>query len=256
MLDNGVYGQLGSILMAYDVQQTLGYHGNEVRFYDELMGGKNVWQYVTSPNVLELTATRFLVLPQQAELPGWRQVAATMEASTGAAAVLYERDTAPAYARVVPEAARLPEAQIVPTLADPRFPVDRVLLYPDTASVPVRPLGDSLPEPSAVRATVSDWAPGRVRVALDGRADRPAYLMVSETWVPGWEATVDGRPADVHRADEAFLSVVLPPGAREVTFLYRQPGYAAGRLVSLLALALTAAIALAPRWLRRRPAGG
>jgi hypothetical protein len=43
VLDVGVYQ--GSYLMAHDVQTMLGYHGQEIRFYDELLGGKGRWRF-------------------------------------------------------------------------------------------------------------------------------------------------------------------------------------------------------------------
>ena len=41
-------------LMAHRIQTMLGYHGNEIRFYDELLGGKNQWRNAGSPNLHDL----------------------------------------------------------------------------------------------------------------------------------------------------------------------------------------------------------
>jgi len=30
--------------MSFDIPELFGYHGNELRFYDELWGGKNEWR--------------------------------------------------------------------------------------------------------------------------------------------------------------------------------------------------------------------
>ncbi len=251
-----VYGQLGSILLAYDLQQVLGYHGNEVRFYDELMGGKNVWHNVVNPAVLDLAATRFIVLRQEQQLPGFHKVLGPVEASQGGPAVLYERDSSAAYLRVLPAAAKVPEEQVVPTVIDPRFPFQGVALYSDTASLsPERIQPGKLPAPSAVQAAMADWEPGRMRVTLTGAETTPSYLLVSETWYPDWHATIDGKAVPVHRVDHAFLSVVLPPGAKEVRFDFHSADYRRGQLVTGLALLVVAALLSTPLWLGRRTIG-
>src|SRR4029453_12233851 len=110
VLDTGVYP--GSYLMADDIEQVLGHHGNEVRFYDELLGGKNVWKNVASPAVIDLTATRFLILPVEQELPGFHKVVGPVQTTPGGPGVLYQRDSTVPYARILPAAVRVPEDQI------------------------------------------------------------------------------------------------------------------------------------------------
>jgi hypothetical protein len=234
VLDVGVYQ--GSYLMAHDVQTMLGYHGNEVRYYDELMGGKNEWRNAGSPNLHDLLGVRFLLLPQAQEVPGFHQVAGPVTTTPGSTGILYERDTIPPYVRVVPGAAKLPEDQAVPTIVDPRFPVSAVVLLPDTAQVSPAPIASSGSDSSSVRATVAEWAPGDMRIALQGSDQRPLYLLVGETWYPDWHARVDGRAAQVHRGDHALMTVVVPPGAREVRLHFGSADYARGKLVTLLAL--------------------
>ncbi|HET6577960.1 MAG TPA: hypothetical protein VFG66_06530 [Gemmatimonadales bacterium] len=251
VLDAGVYQ--GSYLMAHDIQTMLGYHGNEVRFYDELLGGKGQWRNAGSAALLDLLAVRYLLLPEAQAVPGYHRVLGPVTTTPGAPAVLLERDTLPAYVRVLPAAAKLPDDQVVPTVIDQRFPYDRIALYPDTASVSPEPIrGGQVPEPVPVRATLADWAPGRMRITLNGAAERPSYLVVGETWYPDWHVEVDGKPAPLQRADHALLSVVLPPGAREVTLHFASAAYAKGKLVTLAALLATAVLLSAPLWRGRR----
>ena len=241
VLDVGVYQ--GSYLMAHDIQTVLGYHGNEVRFYDELLGGKGQWRNVGNPNLLDLLAVRFLLLPDTQDVSGYHPVLGPITTTPGPAGILYERDSASTYARVLPGAAKLPPEQVIPTVLDPRFPVGAIALYDDTASVAPAPIrGGQIPDASGLHATVTDWQPGSFRITLSGEASQDSYLVVAETWYPDWHAWVDGRPAPVLRADHALLSVVLPPGAREVRLHFASPAYAHGRIVTLLALLATAAL--------------
>jgi hypothetical protein len=249
VLDAGVYQ--GSYLMAHDIQTVLGYHGNEVRFYDELLGGKGQWRYAGNPNLLDLLAVRFLLLPESQPVPGYHQVLGPVTTTPGGPAVLFERDTVPAYARVVAGAAKLAEDQIVPTVLDQRFPYNQLALYSDSASLsPEKIRPGQIPGPTPVTASVAAWAPGEMRITLSGAASTPSYLVVGENWYPDWHATVDGKPAAVHRADYTLLSVVLPPGAREVRLWFASSSYPLGKVVTTLALLITLGLYAVP--LRRR----
>lgn len=239
----------GSVLMGYEIPQVLGYHGFELRYYDELLGGKNVWRNLLSPQVMDLVAARFLILREAQPLPGWHQVAQAEESAYGGPAVLMERDTVPPYARVVGAAARLPEEQVIPTLLDPGFPVDRLALYSDTASITPAPLAEGVPAPSPSSASITAWAPGAIDVAIQPAPADTSYLVVAENWYSGWTARVNDRPAAVHRADHTFLSVVLPPGATTVRFRYDSDSYDRGRLITLLAV--LASLGLCAAGLRR-----
>jgi hypothetical protein len=249
VLDAGVYP--GSVLMAYSVPTVLGYHGNELRFYDDLLGGKNVWRNIGNPNLHELLAVRFLILPDTQTIPGYRRVLGPTPTAHGGVGVLYERDTAPPYVRIVPAAAKLPEEQVVPTVTDPRFPLNGVVVYPESASVSPAPIPGRGADTTSVRATLAEWAPGRMRVTLEGSDTAARYLLVSETWYQNWHASVDGTPAQVLRGDHALITVVVPPGAKEVVLDFESPEYARGKLISLLAL-LTIGGLFAWTYLRRR----
>jgi len=247
VLDVGVYQ--GSYLMAHDIQTMLGYHGNEVRFYDELMGGKNEWRNAGSPNLHDLLAVRFLLLPEAQQVPGYHQVLGPTTTTPGSVGVLLERDSTPRYVRVVPGAAKLPEEQVAPTVVDPRFPVNAVVLLSDSVSLTPAPIPSLGADSTRVRAALAEWAPGRMRITLEGREERPQYLLVGETWYPDWHAEVDGKDAVVHRGDHALITVELPPGAGEVRLHFASARYAAGKLVTLLALLVIGALTV---WSSRR----
>jgi hypothetical protein len=233
----------------------LGYHGFEIRYYDELLGGKNEWRNAGSPNLHDLLAVRYLLLPEKQDVPGFHQVLGPVTTTPGSTGVLLERDTMPAYVRVVPGAAKLPESQVVATIVDPRFPVNSVVVLPDSASIspaPLRTQGDS----TSVRATLAEWAPGRMRVTLQGSDPRPTYLVVAENWYPDWHAQVDGKSVAVHRGNHTLLTVVVPSGAREVTLNFGSAKYQLGRLVTLLAVLAVLGLAGWSLWRERSVAHG
>jgi hypothetical protein len=114
-------------------------------------------------------------------------------------------------------------------------------------------------------ASGSDCGPGGVaaveryepeRVTVRARADGPAVLVLSDTWFPGWEATVDGERAEVLEVDHALRGIALPAGEHRVELRFDPPSLRAGiGLTAVTAWALAAgAVVLAVRARRRTPA--
>jgi hypothetical protein len=94
---------------------------------------------------------------------------------------------------------------------------------------PDRPLAtDALVEG---QATITRDEPERVMI--DTSSDRPAYLVLADTYDPGWQATLDGRPAPIRPAWVAFRAVFVPAGTHVVVFTYRPAGFATGLAISL-----------------------
>ena len=106
---------------------------------------------------------------------------------------------------------------------------------------------DSTPEGTT---RIARYAPHTVRVEVV--ADRPAYLVLTDTWYPGWTARLDGGPVRLWRANHAFRLVRVPAGASTVVFRYRPLSVWAGLAVS----AGTAGLVLAAAVLRWRGLAG
>lgn len=253
VLDAGAYGQT-SILMGYGIPNVLGYHGFELRSYDEFGGRAVGWQNVSNPAFLDLLGVRYLILPQPQSVTGFHVAVPETTTALGTPALLLERDSVVPYARVMLNAAKAPEGPEIATLLDPRFPISDVALFADTSSVHVDSLVQALPR-SQVSTRVSSWAPGAMTIALKGSDARAGHLIVSENWYPDWRATVDGQPAVVRRADHTLISVDLPPGAREVRLWFAASDYARGKMITVISLVIAlAAIGVALATEQRRQA--
>jgi hypothetical protein len=237
VLDAGFsYGQT-SILMSYDIPNALGYHGFELRSYDELGGKTTGWRNVATPNFLDLLAVRYVILAEPQAVPGFHQVVGPTTTALGNPGVLLERDSVVPYARVVLSAGKVSDDSGISPLLNPRFPLSELALYTDTSSVRADSLTRPLPA-AQVRARVSAWAPGSMTIELDGRDVQPGHLLVSENWYPDWHAVVDGKEGTVRRADHTLLSVDLPSGAREVRLWFAATDYARGEVLSGISLIL------------------
>lgn len=58
-------------------------------------------------------------------------------------------------------------------------------------------------------------------LGLTVTTEQPCVLVLSELDYPGWQATVDGAPAVIMRADGILRALVLAPGRHEVSFVFR-----------------------------------
>lgn len=92
-------------------------------------------------------------------------------------------------------------------------------------------------------ARLATLAPDRVEIDADLSAD--GYVVLVDSYDPGWTATLDGSPADVVRANVAFRAVGVPAGHHYIVMRYRPPAVLWGLAASALAwaaLAVTASL--------------
>ena len=91
-------------------------------------------------------------------------------------------------------------------------------------------------------ATIVSYAPGRVRARA--ACEGACWVVLTETFAPGWRARVDGARAPVLRADRALVAVAVPAGSHEVELAYRPWSVLVGAPISLLVLAGLAVVTL------------
>jgi hypothetical protein len=88
----------------------------------------------------------------------------------------------------------------------------------------------------------SDFQPARIleysanRVAVEVTLENPGYLVLADTWYPGWTAEDNGQPAALVPANLVCRAVPLGPGRHVVVFRYGWSGYLGGIVLSALAL--------------------
>lgn len=230
----------GDALMVHRIRNVIGYHGNQLGRYNQLMDKDQGYRQIVNPNVWKLLNARFLLTnadnPQEV-FPGATRVAGPAQDAAGITVRLYKLPGDNPYAWVVPIIVKAPDDAVIGTVRDLRFDVRRAALFDTAAAVAGVANVTALPEPLAIGASVTRYAPGSVDIRLAAPAPKGSALMVSENYYPGWQATVAGKPVVTGRADYTLIGVQLPEGATDVSLTFTSPAYQKGKLITLIAIA-------------------
>jgi hypothetical protein len=84
-------------------------------------------------------------------------------------------------------------------------------------------------------------------IYLQIQAGEPGWLVLADTWYPGWKATIDRVETPVLRANYLFRAVQVPAGTHQVVFSYRPLWFYLG-----LALTALSAVVLGVIYVSRR----
>lgn len=87
------------------------------------------------------------------------------------------------------------------------------------------------------------------RIVLEVEAGVPGFVVLSDSWNPGWKARVDGRVVPILRADILFRAVAVPEGISRVELDFQPRSLVLGAGVAAVAAALLVLVYLVEtRW--------
>jgi len=253
-----VVGAKGALMpnsaLVYGLQDVRAYDGLGVAWYADLLDAALAWSQAhqqhelhgADSRVLDLLGVRYLLAPPEfpVDPAHWDHVADT---------------TAPLYRnrREQPRAA-LVDGYVIAAADARRRLRDGAIDVRRDALLDADPALADRPERAASAdavgtARIATYEHERVTIDTDAPGRR--LLVLSDTWFPGWRATVDGTPTPILRANVAFRAVPLSPGRHRVVFEYAPASFRNGAAITGVALLLIAGwTALAERRRRAVPA--
>jgi uncharacterized membrane protein YfhO len=115
---------------------------------------------------------------------------------------------------------------------------------PDREIVLQEPSGSARPgveAPAGASATTAASRPvvtyeDSRHLVIEAEAPQDGFLLLADTFYPGWTARVDGGATPVYRANLSVRGIRLPKGRHEVRFTYDAPGFMSGLLITLLSV--------------------
>lgn len=150
----------------------------------------------------------------------------------------------------------LPRAYVVGAVTempDPESIFDalkREDFVPGTVVYTAEPPQAVLPKSPGVAGTaeVLSYTPNRVEIRAV--AERPAALVLSDAYYPGWRASINGAAKAIFPAYHVFRAVLIPAGESTVVFEYFPQSLEIGLALSVVGMLLGSLLAV---WSLRRP---
>jgi hypothetical protein len=225
----------GNYLMLFGLEQAGGEHGNQLQRFNEFAGaGQDVYvdwsNFLEDANFLHAANIRYIVSMAEIETPFLREV-------HRGSALVYENVQALPRAYLAAEVRTVGEpGAALAALREPGFDVSRTAVVQADAD-PGLPTG-----PLQGTAEVVSHEPDRVVIRTT--ADRRALLVLSDNYLHGWTARVNGVDSPILVTNHAFRGVVVDEGESEVVFEYRPAELYTGFYIYLFGMALLLVFAL------------
>jgi hypothetical protein len=89
---------------------------------------------------------------------------------------------------------------------------------------------------------VREHTPNQVRI--QAKMACKGMVVLSDTFFPGWRATIDGASAPIYEVNAAMRGVIVPAGPHTLTFHYRPAAVVWGALLTLLGVGGAIALAI------------
>ncbi|HET6401848.1 MAG TPA: YfhO family protein [Candidatus Kapabacteria bacterium] len=127
------------------------------------------------------------------------------------------------------------DSEILHNMADDSIPWPIAYFTKDSRARPLSTL-------STMGDTVILSQTGKNILSFTASSHDSAYLILTDTYYPGWKATVDGIPTPVLRCNYAMRAVLLPPGSHTVEMRFAPTSFRIGVWISLATLFVLALI--------------
>ena len=226
--------------MAHDIANIGGYDANVIKEYSEfvnLLSGKPIEQpniVMEVSNISKLTNllnVKYLLLPSNVRInhPGFTLL------YNDTRYAIFENTHALPRAFIVRKAKELHGRDaIFKELSGDEFQPEEYIIVEEPLP-PVHHAGlqnirnEPLPE-------ILEYTPNSVTIKASLAEE--GYLVLGDTYYPGWNAYVDGRKSRIYKTNYVIRSVFLEKGEHLVRFLYEPKSFVIGMIISLSAFML------------------
>ncbi len=76
------------------------------------------------------------------------------------------------------------------------------------------------------------------RIVLQVESNHDGWLVLSDTWYPGWQAYLDGVRVNIRKANATFRGTWLPQGSHSLEYVYQPSSFYLGAMISITSMLL------------------
>lgn len=215
------------LLPYHKIEVVTGYHGNQLKWYDELLGGQSAPNQLKA-GLMNVANAEYLLLPAGQTFPPnyFGSEPVTNVAKFGQIEIYKNQNALPRLFisdqyKVYDDASKI----FTDVLSNPADLKDVVYLE-EKPQLPIVP--DSV---STDSVWVVDYLNDSILINTEISSNK--LLVLTDNYYESWHVYVDGLPGRVLRAYGTFRAVELPSGTKEVLFKYKSEKYQRGRTITL-----------------------
>lgn len=220
----------GDLLPFHHVEVVTGYHGNQLRWYDQLLGGIGA-RNQGNPRLLNLVGARYLSMPANQQFPpdALGEKPAFPVATFGPVQIIQNDNAFPRVYLVDRYRLFADRKEIYPEILQGSEDLRGIVYLEQEPGINIVPDTHGVETDSA---WIISYAVDSVLVGLS--CSHNQLLVLTDNYYDAWHVFVDGAPAELLRAYGSFRAVAVGAGTEKVLFKFDSERYRLGRLVTWL----------------------
>lgn len=220
----------------FNIMQVFGYHGNQLKAYDDFTERKyresartqeeyarrySQFIFGAKPDLLNV---KYFVSTQRLDHPKLREV------FTGNGVYVSQNETYLPRARIVFKYETIEgREKVLDRIVDPDFDYRNSIILEEEPEIP---LGQADTSSAYGKAWIEkDEISTQL---LKAELSQPGFLVLSENHYPSWRAYVDGEETRIYRANYLFRAIYLDEGEHQIRFVFDSAPYGIGKTSTVL----------------------
>jgi len=211
--------------VSFQIYDAYGYGSLYNKRHDEVICLIMLSDLPTQTNLLDLVNVKYVISPKDFEAEGYSLVKKTDKVN------IYENRKVLPRAFLVDNPVLIRnEEEILERLKSKDFnPSKEVILEEDFPST-----SDERRTRGGETANILEHKPNEV--IIEATVNDARFLVLSDTFYPGWKVFVDGKQEKIYRANYILRAVYLRPGKHTVKFTYDPFSFKLGLLITLVTI--------------------
>ncbi|MBD3345691.1 MAG: YfhO family protein, partial [Chitinivibrionales bacterium] len=223
----------------HDLEGITGFHDNELRWYREFRGDQSNRNFLQSLVEMGADGKAYLVPSNLRKGNNFLNLANARYILTrqGGRIVPVENESALGRISFVPGYTVMKEDEIIKALQEGAYDIrHKVALLEEPSRKPA-----PFVEMDSTGVKYPSYTVNWDKYTVNHRkatvtTDRDGFLRISEVYYPGWKVLVDGNPANIYKADYAWMAAYIPAGTHEVEMMPESLYLGTASLISFPAL--------------------